>query len=534
MKKLIKDSQIYLDTRILSIFLLGIISGLPWVMIGSVLTLWLKEAGLSRSQIGFAGLIFAVYAINFLWAPLIDRFSPKSVSGFFSSKARNANLKTQGYCDKKSWIVICQALIALCCFACSIYDPSHAAKTIVLISLVLAIASATQDIAIDGYRVQSFEPHQKAHISAGAAAATGGWWTGYAAIGFVPLWLSDFGWSWPSLYILLGSITGIMCLLCTLIPAGHLTNINISNTPTYSADIPEINYPKCPSALKQIQLVIILCLPWCIALLAISEVGIPATISNSQWYIPAIIALELGLFAYILNTLGRLPVSHKPPSGAMESLLANIYQTLILPLRDFFTRNGAGIAIGLLSFIFLFKIGEAFLGRMSIVFYKEIGFSTTQIATYSKMLTWVITLLAVIPCGILNAKLGLLKGLVISGLCMAASNLMFCAIALAGPIEWLYGAAVVVDGFTTAWATVAFVAFISHLCNHRFSATQYALLASLGNLGRTLLASNSGLLVDLLNGNWALFFAITALMVLPSLILLYRLKGKISTLRKSG
>jgi len=65
--------SVYLDRRMVRILLLGIISGFPWVLIGSSLSLWLKEDGLSRSTIGWAGLIFGVYAINFLWAPVIDR-----------------------------------------------------------------------------------------------------------------------------------------------------------------------------------------------------------------------------------------------------------------------------------------------------------------------------------------------------------------------------------------------------------------------------------------------------------------------------
>ena len=65
--------SIYFDKRMLKILLLGAISGFPWVLIGSSLSLWLKEDGLSRSTIGWAGLIFAVYAFNYLWAPLIDR-----------------------------------------------------------------------------------------------------------------------------------------------------------------------------------------------------------------------------------------------------------------------------------------------------------------------------------------------------------------------------------------------------------------------------------------------------------------------------
>ncbi|HEY7771911.1 MAG TPA: MFS transporter permease [Marinagarivorans sp.] len=508
----IKSAHIYCDRRIASIFLLGIISGLPWVMIGSALTLWLQESGLSRSKIGFAGLIFAVYSINFLWAPLIDRFSP----------AQLIRIK-RGIGPKQSWIFACQIIIAGSCIAMSFFSPSNAAKTIVLMGLLLALASATQDIAIDAYRVQSFLPSQKDLISAGAAAATGGWWTGYAAIGFIPLALSDMGWSWPGLYQLLAGITLLTALLCLAMPAAQPPS-------RHAGDALEL--PQCRNALQQSALLLLMALPWCLALWAVGGWAIPSDVQQSQWFIPVVIALEVVLFATILQQLSRLPSQYLRHNAPLrERVLANLYYTLILPLRDFFMRNGAQLALGLLCFIFLFKIGEAFLGRMSVVFYKEIGFSTTQIATYSKMLTWIVTISCVIPCGILNARLGLLKGLMVSGICMAASNLMFCAIALAGPIEWLYFATVVIDGFTSAWATVAFVAFISHLCSHQFSATQYALLASLGNLGRTLISSNSGLLVDLLNGDWALFFALTALMVAPSLILLWRLRFKLLNLR---
>ena len=67
------DLSIFFEKRMLKIFLLGCISGFPWVLIGSSLSLWLKEEDLSRSTIGWAGLIFTVYAINYLWAPLIDK-----------------------------------------------------------------------------------------------------------------------------------------------------------------------------------------------------------------------------------------------------------------------------------------------------------------------------------------------------------------------------------------------------------------------------------------------------------------------------
>ena len=184
-------------------------------------------------------------------------------------------------------------------------------------------------------------------------------------------------------------------------------------------------------------------------------------------------------------------------------------------------------ALALLAFIFLFKIGEAFLGRMSIVFYKEVGFSNSQIATYSKIGTGLLTIVFAFIGSLFNTRYGIVKGLFISGIAMAASNLMFSLIALVGPNEALYAMAIFVDGFTQAWSLVAMVAFISMLCDRAFSATHYALLASLGNLGRALLSSYSGVLVDALDGNWAVFFLLTALMVIPSLIFLYLIRNRL-------
>lgn len=116
---------------------------------------------------------------------------------------------------------------------------------------------------------------------------------------------------------------------------------------------------------------------------------------------------------------------------------------------------------------------------------------------------------------------------------MAASNLMFAWIASVGPSEHLFLATIIVDNFTTAFSTVAFVSFLTMLTGQAFSATQYALLASLGNFGRTTLASFSGELVDYLD-DWSLFFIITSLMVIPSLIMLYSLRHFFTDLLKKA
>ena len=172
-------------------------------------------------------------------------------------------------------------------------------------------------------------------------------------------------------------------------------------------------------------------------------------------------------------------------------------------------------------------MGEAFLGRMSIVFYKEIHFSNTEIGTYSKLLNWWVTIVFSIIGGMLNIRFGIFKGMMIAGVAMAASNLMFAVIAHVGPNIQLFIMTVFVDGFTAAWSSVAMVALISLFCDRNFSASQYALMASLGVLGRTTLASGSGVLIDGMDGNWTIFFILTSVMVIPSLFCLYSIRDSI-------
>ena len=201
--------------------------------------------------------------------------------------------------------------------------------------------------------------------------------------------------------------------------------------------------------------------------------------------------------------------------------------TIIGPVISFFKKNGFNIAIAILGFVFLFKIGEAFLGRMSVIFYKEIGFTKTDIALYSKGLGWITTVIFTLLGGLFAIRSGVIKAMFLSGVLMASTNLLFSLLAWTGKSELLFAIAVIFDDMAAAFATVAFVAFISMLVDRTYTATQYALLASIGTAGRTSLAASSGALVDWLNGDWGLFFIITALMVIPSLIVLYLIRNKL-------
>lgn len=433
-----QDLKVYKQPRVLVIFVLGLASGFPWVMIGSALSAWLQEVGLTRSTIGYFGAVSAAYSINFLWAPLIDNFK--------------LPLLTRWLGQRRSWIFLCQMLIAGGCFALASLDITSNLHLAGIIALGIAISSATQDIAIDAYRIESFAETEGRLQSAGAAMTTAGWWTGYSGLGALPFFFVDgINWQWQHAYF------GLGCIMLVLAAA-----VLFVRRTTYHQD-------------------------------------------------PTI----------------KTKLTHFWP--AMKE---RINLVVVQPIGEFFSRNGVKLAFSILAFIFLFKIGEAFLGRMSIVFYKEVGFTNAEIGTYSKLVTWWVTIVFALLGSAVNLRLGIIKGLLIGGIAMATSNLMFSWIALVGPDTNLFLSAVLIDGFTSAWSTVAFVAFISLLCNRTFTATQYALMASLGSLGKTLLSSSSGTIVDYMDGNWALFFVVTALMVIPSLIFLWVIRKPIAELER--
>ena len=225
----------------------------------------------------------------------------------------------------------------------------------------------------------------------------------------------------------------------------------------------------------------------------------------------------------------RVPGGPSPPPPTQESMALRAVKLYANPLMSFVRRYTLSLAILLLFFIFFFKIGEAFLGRMSLVFYKEVGFTKTEIGLLSGGLGTITVCVFSILGSFVNARYGLLKGLFLGGIAMAATNLFLAALAI-WPSKELFAVAVVADQFTTAVSTVAFVAFLSQLCDRAYTATQYAALASIGNLSRTTLAAASGFIVDGLGGNWAIFFVLTTIMVLPSLALLFITKKRIAPL----
>ena len=416
------------DRRFLTILLFGFCSGFPFVLTGSVLTLWLQESGFSRSTIGFIGAVSTVYAINCMWAPFVDRIKLPILYRLFG--------------QRRSWILFCQMAIAFLLFAISFGDPRENLLYVTLVAIAIATFSATLDIAVDAYRITIFSRDEMdVKMPYAAAMTTSGWWAGYGFIGgalALALGGETIGLDWPVVY-------RYLILLYVFI-----------------------------------------------------------------------FALVIASPEPIIEDADLIPEAQ----NVEKSVSAWMAKYFVGPFKEFFNRCGFRLALAVLLFLLVFKLGESMLGRMSLIFYVEVGFTTDQISFYSKFFGGLVTAAFAILAAMINTRFGVMRGLFIAGVAMAAANLLYALIAIVGPNTNLFIFTLIIDNFFVAFSTVAFVSFVSYFTSRTYTGTQYALMVSISNLGRTTLAAGSGALVDFLNGDWAFFFVLTSLMVVPGLCLL--------------
>ena len=432
------------DSRYLTILLFGFCSGFPWVLHGSILTIWLQDSGLSRSSIGVFGVVATVYAFNWLWAPMIDRLKIPLLGRFLG--------------QRRSWIVFCQCIIALLVWAISLTDPVGNLFALALFALGIAVSSATLDVAVDAYRIKVFQPHEMdAKLPYAAAMSTSGWFAGFGFLGgavALALGGETIGFSWPQVYQIIGCFYVLLNLLICVIPR-----------------------PEAEEREEREE-----------------QEGLAGVQPSKGW----------------------------------------LLMKVLVPYKEFFDRCGLKLASSVLLFLLFFRLGEAMLGRMSIVFYGEIGFSVDQISFYQKFYGGLLTAGFSLVGAMVNTRFGVIKGLFVAGIAMASANLLFAILAAVGPNTQLFAFALGVDNFFQAFATVAFVSFISYFTSRTYTGTQYALMSSVSNFGRTTLAAGSGFVVDYLNGDWTLFFVITTLLVIPGLVLLLRVGRLISAESNDG
>jgi PAT family beta-lactamase induction signal transducer AmpG len=419
--------SVYLRPRVLIVMLLGFSSGLPLALSGSTLAIWMAERGVNLGTIGLFSLVGLPYTIKFLWAPLVDALDVPFLSKRFGRR--------------RGWLIFTQLILAVTILFLGTLDPVAAPFYVALGALLVATASATQDIVIDAFRVESLDTSEQAAGMAGFVAAyrIGMLVAGAGVIAFVA-WLEYSGaprenvWFWG--YALAAGFVGI---------------------------------------------------------------GLVASLAATE---PAD---------------GRKP-DDRPRGDAITRVLSTAFNAF----REFLTRDAA---IMVLLFVVLFKFCDAFAGVLTGPFVLAIGFDKAAYAAIVKGVGLAASLLGGLAGGLIARALPLSTSLWIAGFLQMFSNLIFVWQAWVGPNHAALSATIIVENFTGSIGTVIFVAYLSALCGVRaHTATQFALLTALAAVGRTTLASGGGFVAEATG--WMIFFTITALAAIPSLMLLAWLQAR--------
>jgi PAT family beta-lactamase induction signal transducer AmpG len=188
--------------------------------------------------------------------------------------------------------------------------------------------------------------------------------------------------------------------------------------------------------------------------------------------------------------------------------------------------------LAILMLAVLYKLGDAMIGRMTNPFYIDLGFSLDEIAAVTKVFGLMATLGGAMVGGLVVARWGVVRGLLVCGVLQMLSNFLFAGLALIGRDIGVLIAAIGLENFAEGMGSAALVAYLSALCVPGLAATQYALLSSLTALPRSTLGAASGWLADKLD--WVGFFLVVPSFALPGLALLLWLMTRDGALPEPG
>ncbi len=253
-------------------------------------------------------------------------------------------------------------------------------------------------------------------------------------------------------------------------------------------------------------------IPWQMAYLFMAgfmSIGIITTLAIAEPHAPTQPAMEKRAQQW-MEQHAHLPLP-------ILRLVTWFYGAVICPFMDFFSRY-RWQALLILALISTYRISDVVMGIMANPFYVDLGYSKQEVAAITKVLGVIMTLLGAGIAGVLILRLGIMRILFLSGVLVAVTNLLFSWLALIGHDLVWFTAAISLDNLAGGMAAAAFIAYLSSLTNISYSATQYALFSSIMALFPKFIAGFSGVLVDHLG--YALFFAISALMGIPTLILI--------------
>ena len=480
---------------------LGFSAGIPILLIFSSLSLWLREAGVDRSSVTFFSWAALGYSFKFVWAPLVDRLPVPVLTSMLGRR--------------RAWMLVSQVAVMAAILWMAFTNPAEGPSHLVLMALaavLLGFSSATQDIVIDAYRIESADTELQAMM---ASTYIAGYRIAMIVAGAGALYLASlFGsakgaylysaWQWT--YV---SMAGVMLV-------GVATTLIIAERPPRG----EISYTYPTRDYFGFLALFLICAGGFIAVFLltaeVTEVlkrGLTEISGNRHLAHFLVETARLGSGLLAAAAVGRLTMM----TGLFNREM--VREGYIEPVRDFFRRYGAGTALLLLSLVGLYRISDIVLGVISNVFYQDLGFTKVQIATVVKTFGVLMTIAGGFVGGILSVRFGVMRILFLGGLLAAATNLLFMLMARMGNDMTMLYVVISADNLAAGLASAAFVAFLSALTSIRFTAVQYAIFSSLMTLIPKILGGYSGSMVD--SVGYPAFFLTTFLIGIPVLALIW-------------
>ena len=479
----------YSSPATLVLLLLGFAAGLPYMLVFSTLSVWLREAGVARDTIGFASLIGLAYAFKWVWSPLLDQW-------------RLPLLGALG--RRRSWLVLAQILIASGLAGMALCDPQTHLTWLISLAVLVAFASATQDIAIDAYRLEIVEDTRQAALAASymagyrvaALLATAGALYFAEGFGSTVQFYQHGAWAGTYLVFALLMLPGLLTSLWMREPSVPLKTQLAAARYGFSHQIASV----------LVLIVLLISLPAMFT--QFYRTDFASLLSGEASLLDLLLEDRAFLRALLYTILSSLCLSSMGRRGLAP---------VLTPVNDFILRY-RWQAFVLLGLIATYRMSDTVMGVMANVFYIDQGFTKDQIASVSKLFGLVMTLLGAGVGGLLIVRFGILPILFIGGAASAATNLLFLLLAGMGADLQMLILTISADNFSAGLATAAFVAYLSSLTNLKFSATQYALLSSIMLLLPRMIGGYSGVMVEKLG--YAEFFLVTALLGVPTLVLI--------------
>ncbi|MDB5421278.1 MAG: permease [Brevundimonas sp.] len=472
---------VYGERRVFAQLLLGFSAGLPNLLIYDTLTAWLRDSGVTLELITFFGLATLTYALKFVWAPLLDR--------------TNIPFLTKWLGHRRSWMLATQAMIVLGLWMLAGQNPQTNLAGVALFALMVGFFGATQDIAIDAWRI---EVSDDARQGAMAAAYQLGYRVAQIVAGAVPLVLAEL-YNWNLSYAVMAGlmVIGVVGVLLAPREKSHIIR-----------PIPVGDIPARP-VLQVIEWVVRLALIFVAAL--VIGTGLTDKPDALVWALGGVLgqggsdAVIAGLkdntatgvlvqFAYVIGGFILMAVACWPIPGVKTRPGAYLAGSFGQPLADFFLRF-AKLALPILALICLYRLADFVLNMMN-PFYQDLGFTKIEIAEVRKVFGVVMLSLGVFCGGWSVARYGLIRTMVVGAFMSPVSNLVFAWLATQGHDLGALFAAIGIDNLATGYAGTALIAYMSSLTSIGFTATQYALFSSLYALPGKIIASQSGKIIE--------------------------------------